>query len=225
MKILVVEDDLVLQAQLAKQLSQAGFEVDCACDGEDGLYRSREYYYDLAIIDLGLPKISGLDVIRQLRQENYQQPILILTARSAWQDKVQGLNAGGDDYLAKPFQPEEMLARIQAMLRRSAGYASNQLKQGPVCLDLQTQQVSFNGQILDLTAFEYKLLEFFLSHPGQVLSKAALNDYLYDEDAERDSNVIEVLVGRLRKKMPLENGQLIETLRGRGYRFNVQSND
>jgi len=222
MKLLLIEDDETLLAQLKNNLIKAGFDVDCSQDGEDGLYRAREFTYDLAIIDLGLPKMSGLDVIKQLRSENHTHPILILTARSGWQDKVHGLNAGADDYLVKPFQLEELVARVQAMLRRAGGYASNELQQGPIKLNIETQELWVNDNSVNLTAFEHKLLQYFMLHPQRVASKAILADYLYEEDIERDSNVIEVIVARLRQKLDPEGSlKPIETLRGRGYRFAI----
>ena len=223
MKLLVVEDDQLLRELLENKLTAAGFVVDSSADGEDGLYRLREYQYDLAIIDLGLPKLSGIDLIALLREEGVSIPVLILTARSGWQDKVHGLNAGADDYLTKPFQVEELVARIQAMLRRSSGYSSSELTQGAIKLDMQSQEVTVHTQFIDLTAFEYKLLEYFMLHPKKVVSKAILIDYLYEEYLDRDANVIEVLIGRLRKKIDPDN-QLspIQTLRGRGYRFVAQ---
>ena len=224
MKLLLIEDDEILRAQLKNNLIKAGFDVDCSQDGEDGLYRAREFTYDLAIIDLGLPKLSGLDVIKQLRSENLMYPILILTARSSWQDKVHGLNAGADDYLVKPFQLEELVARVQAMLRRAGGYASNELQQGPIKLNIETQELWVNDNAVNLTAFEHKLLQYFMLHPQRVASKAILADYLYEEDIERDSNVIEVIVARLRQKLdPGGSLKPIETLRGRGYRFAITS--
>jgi len=223
MKLLLIEDDEILLAQLESNLTKAGFTVDCCQDGEEGLYRSREFVYDLAIIDIGLPKLSGIDVIKQLRSEKYTHPILILTARSSWQDKVHGLNAGADDYLVKPFQFEELIARVQAMLRRAGGYASNVLEQGPIKLNIETQEVWVNEIPVKLTAFEHKLVQYFMLHPQRVASKIVLADYLYDEEVERDSNVIEVIVARLRQKLD-PDGQLkpIETLRGRGYRFAIK---
>jgi len=224
MKLLLIEDDEILRAQLKNNLIKAGFDLDCSQDGEDGLYRAREFTYDLAIIDLGLPKLSGLDVIKQLRSENLMYPILILTARSSWQDKVHGLNAGADDYLVKPFQLEELVARVQAMLRRAGGYASNELQQGPIKLNIETQELWVNDNAVNLTAFEHKLLQYFMLHPQRVASKAILADYLYEEDIERDSNVIEVIVARLRQKLdPGGSLKPIETLRGRGYRFAITS--
>lgn len=224
MKLLLIEDDPSLVAQLSEKLTQAGFYVDASLNGEEGLYRSREYQYDLAIIDLGLPNMSGIEVITQLRKENITIPILVLTARSSWQDKVHALNAGADDYLVKPFQLEELIARVQAMLRRAGGYANSELSQGPIKLDLQSQEVLVHDNSVSLTAFEYKLVQYFMLHPNKVASKAVLADYLYEEELERDSNVIEVLVARLRQKLDPDNQiKPIETLRGRGYRFSVKA--
>ncbi len=223
MKLLLIEDDAVLVNQLCDKLNKAGYQVDASYDGEDGLYRSREFGYDLAIIDLGLPKLSGIDIIQRLRAEKRTLPILILTARSSWQDKVHGLKAGADDYLVKPFQLEELLARVQAMLRRAAGYASSLLQQGPITLNMETQQIWVNARAVNLTAFEHKLMQYFMLHPQRVTSKTSLADYLYAEDADPDSNVIEVLVARLRQKLDPENTiKPIETLRGRGYRFTIK---
>jgi len=222
MKLLLIEDDEVLVTQLSTKLKKAGFQIDCSFDGLDGLFRAQEFEYDLAIIDLGLPAMSGIDVISKLRSDEFTAPILILTARSSWQDKVLGLNAGADDYLVKPFQFEEMLARIQALLRRSGGYSKSILQQGPIQFNIETQEVWVNEELISLTAFEQKLVEYFMLHPKKVASKAVLSDYLYDEDIERDSNVIEVLVARLRQKLDPNNTlKPIETLRGRGYRFVV----
>ncbi|GAA3939890.1 response regulator transcription factor [Litoribacillus peritrichatus] len=224
MKLLLIEDDPSLVAQLSEKLTQAGFYVDASLNGEEGLYRSREYQYDLAIIDLGLPNMSGIEVITQLRKENITIPILVLTARSSWQDKVHALNAGADDYLVKPFQLEELIARVQAMLRRAGGYANSELTQGPIKLDLHSQEVLVHDNSVSLTAFEYKLVQYFMLHPNKVASKAVLADYLYEEELERDSNVIEVLVARLRQKLDPDNQiKPIETLRGRGYRFSVKA--
>lgn len=224
MRLLVMEDDPALQALLQEQLQQAGFEVDCCSDGEEGLYQAAEFSYDLAIVDIGLPKLSGMQVITQLREQQKTLPVLILTARSGWQDKVNGLNAGADDYMVKPFQTEELIARIHAMLRRSAGYAQNVVTQGPISLDLQSQDFSVNGHVIQLTAFEFKLAEYFITHPNKILSKTKIMDYLYNDYEDRDSNGIEVLIARLRQKFDPENTiKPIETLRGRGYRFAVNT--
>ncbi|MGH8170740.1 MAG: response regulator [Steroidobacteraceae bacterium] len=220
MRVLVVEDETALRETLKTRLVDAGFTVDVAQDGEEGLFAGREYPLDVAVIDLGLPKVAGLEVIRQLRAAGKTFPILILTARDNWQDKVEGLQAGADDYVAKPFHFEEVLARLQALLRRAGGWASPELKCGPVALDTRAQTVRVDGQAVDLTTFEYRILEHLMLRAGEVISKGELTERLYDQDFERDSNVIEVLVGRLRRKLdPEDRLKPIETLRGRGYRF------
>lgn len=220
MRVLVVEDEAALRETLKTRLTDAGFTVDVAQDGEEGLFAGREYPLDVALIDLGLPKLAGLEVIRRLRAEGKTFPILILTARDNWQDKVEGLQAGADDYVAKPFHFEEVLARLQALLRRAGGWASPELKCGPVVLDTRAQTVTVAGQAADLTTFEYRILEHLMLRAGEVISKGELTERLYDQDFERDSNVIEVLVGRLRRKLdPDDRLKPIETLRGRGYRF------
>ena len=220
MRVLVVEDEAALRETLKARLTEAGFTVDVAQDGEEGLFAGREYPLDVAIIDLGLPKVAGLEVIRQLRAAGKTYPILILTARDNWQDKVEGLQAGADDYVAKPFHFEEVLARLQALLRRAGGWASPELKCGPVALDTRAQTVKVDGRAVDLTTFEYRILEHLMLRAGEVISKGELTERLYDQDFERDSNVIEVLVGRLRRKLdPEDRLKPIETLRGRGYRF------
>ncbi len=201
MKLLIIEDDLALSYLVQKQLTAAGFQVDASSDGEDGLYRASEFNYDLVIIDIGLPKLSGMEVISGIRKKQLNLPILILTARSSWQDKVHGLNSGADDYMVKPFQSEELIARVYAMLRRAAGYSQSNLQQGPITLDLQTNDILVNGELIKLTAYEYKLAEYFMSHPKKIVSKIELMDYLYTEHQERDSNVIEVLIARLRQKL------------------------
>ena len=225
MRLLVIEDDSTLRETLVQKLADAGFAVEQAADGKEGLYFAQEYPIDLAIIDLGLPEISGLEIIRRIRAEGKTYPILILTARDRWEDKVDGLSAGADDYVAKPFHFEEVSARVHALLRRSGGWASSQLDAGPVSLDMSRQEVKISGEVLELTSFEYKIIEYLMIRAGQVISKAELTDRLYDQDFERDSNVIEVFIGRLRKKMDPDNSlNPIETLRGRGYRFALERN-
>ncbi|HEX4619856.1 MAG TPA: response regulator transcription factor [Steroidobacteraceae bacterium] len=220
MRVLVVEDEAALRETLKTRLAAAGFTVNEAADGNEGLFAGSEYPLDVAIIDLGLPGLAGLEVIRRLRAARKTYPILILTARDNWQDKVEGLQAGADDYVAKPFHFEEVLARVQALLRRSGGWASPLLRCGPVELDTRAQTVRVSGAAVDLTTFEYRILEHLMLRAGDVISKTELTERLYDQDFERDSNVIEVLVGRLRRKLdPQEQLRPIETLRGRGYRF------
>jgi two-component system response regulator PhoP len=225
MRLLVIEDDMTLRETLVANLSEAGFAVEQAADGTEGLYFAQEYPIDLAIIDLGLPGMSGLEIIRQVRAEGKTYPILILTARDRWEDKVDGLSAGADDYVVKPFHFEEVSARVNALLRRSGGWASSQLDAGPVSLDMSRQELKVNTAVLELTSFEYKIIEYLMVRAGQVISKSELTDRLYDQDFERDSNVIEVFIGRLRKKMDPDNTlKPIETLRGRGYRFALERN-
>ena len=222
MRVLVVEDETALREQLAARLKQDGHVVDAAADGKEGLYFATDYPLDIAIIDLGLPLLSGIEVIRRLRAAGKVFPILILTARGSWQDKVQGLEAGADDYLVKPFEMEELLARLKALQRRAAGWTQSVLHCGPVALDTGAQTVHLHEQALELTTFEYKVLEYLMLHAGQVVSKTELTDHLYEQDFERDSNVIEVFVGRLRRKLDPDNKlQPIETLRGRGYRLTL----
>lgn len=225
MRILLVEDDSGLQTSLAEILREAGYVVDVSGDGLEGLFFGAEYPLDLAIIDLGLPGMPGLELIRKLRQQERQFPILILTARSAWQDKVEGLESGADDYLTKPFHPEELKARVGALLRRSAGHAQPLIELGHLKIDLVSQRVSNGEHEIELTSYEYKVFEYLLMHPDEVVTKTVLSEHIYAEDADRDSNVIEVFVGRLRRKIdPQGTMNPIETLRGRGYRLNKQPN-
>lgn len=222
MRILVIEDETALRTQLVTGLENQGYRVDGSSDGKDGLYLASEYPFDSAIIDLGLPGLSGIDLIRTLRRQGSTLPIIILTARDRWQDKVEGLEAGADDYLAKPFQMEELLARLKALLRRAAGSADHILRGGPLTLDSSAQKTSLNGQEIELTTFEYRLLEYLMQHRSRVIPKHELADYLYPHDEDRDSNVLEVLLSRLRRKLdPDGKLQPIETLRGRGYRFTL----
>ena len=225
MRILVIEDEIKLQNQIRQQLEASGYMVDTCGDGEEGLFFATEYPLDAAIIDIGLPGKSGLEIIKALRERGSLLPILILTARSSWQDKVQGLEMGADDYLTKPFQMEELQARVKALLRRATGIPQTLLKCGPITMDVSSQSVTVNGETIELTSFEYRLLEELIRHHGEILSKQILTDYLYPHDEDRDSNVLEVMVGRLRRKLD-PDGTLnpIETMRGRGYRFTLECN-
>lgn len=222
MRLLLVEDDAALRLGLARQLENEGYRVDQAKDGEEGLFLAREYPFDLAIVDLGLPKLNGLTIVQRLRAEGRTMPLLILTARGSWQDKVSGLEAGADDYVTKPFEYPELAARVKALLRRSMKAASEVVSFGPISLDFSAQSVKLEGEALELTAFEYRLLEFLVRERARVVPKQELADYLYPHGEDRDSNVLEVLIGRLRRKLDPE-GQLapIETVRGRGYRFTL----
>lgn len=224
MRILLVEDDLELQGQLQRKLVHLGYQVSVAEDGVEALFYINEYDINLAIVDLGLPRMDGMQLIQQLRDKKHELPVLILTARTGWQSKVQGLNAGADDYLVKPFQFEELCARIKALLRRASGPTQTALQIGPICLDTNSQIVCVNDDEVSLTAFEFKVLEYFMMNPQKITSKFTLIDQLYDGDEETESNVIEVIIARLRKKLdPSGTLQPIETLRGRGYRFKKPS--
>lgn len=224
MRVLVVEDEQNLKEQLQSALEKKHYTVDSAMDGEEGLYYATEYQYDVAIIDIGLPKMNGIDLVKAIRARSIDYPILILTARGHWQDKVHGLEAGADDYVVKPFEMEEVLARLNALIRRSAGHASPQVTMGPIVLDTASQQVLLNGTAVELTSFEYRVLEYLMLRPGEVVSKTVLTEHLYAQDFDRDSNTIEVFVGRLRKKLDPNNTlKPIETLRGRGYRIAVET--
>jgi two-component system response regulator PhoP len=220
MRLLVVEDDRQLRDQLAQGLIDSGFVVDVAGDGREGLYYATEYDYDLAIIDLGLPEIAGIDLVIALREAQREFPVLVLTARGDWQEKVKALDAGADDYVVKPYQLEEIVARVNALVRRAAGHTNSTLLFGPLQLDLSAKRVMLNGEAVELTAYEYKLLEYLVLHAGKILSKTELTEHLYAQDHDRDSNVLEVFVRRLRQKLDPETSlKPIETVRGQGYRF------
>lgn len=222
MRLLVVEDEAALLNELVSRLRHDGYAVDSAKDGEEGLYFGKEYPFDLAIIDLGLPKLSGIELIKLLRADARAYPILILTARGRWQEKVEGLEAGADDYMVKPFHMEELLARVRALIRRASGLAQSIISCPPIALDTSAQKVTVDERELDLTAYEYKILEHLMMHCGEVISKTDLTEHIYDQDFDRDSNVIEVFIGRLRRKIdPNNQFKPIETLRGRGYRFTL----
>jgi len=216
LRILVVEDDEDLNRQIAAALSDAGYVVDSARDGEEGYFLGDTEPYDAIVLDLGLPKLDGLSVLEKWRRAGRTAPVLILTARDRWSDKVAGIDAGADDYVAKPFHMEEVLARLRALLRRAAGHATNEIECGPLRLDARAARVTVNGTPVKLTSLEYRLLAFLMHHQQQVVSRTELTEHLYDQDFDRDSNTIEVFVGRLRKKL---GADLIETVRGMGYRL------
>ena len=222
MRLLIVEDELSLQTQLASVLRAQDYVVDVASDGKEGWYYATQYPIDLAIIDLGLPELDGVELIKRLRQDGYDYPVLILTARNRWQEKVEGLEAGADDYMTKPFHPEELAARIKVLLRRSVGLADNDLVCGPIKINLSSKQVFLNGEPITITAYEYRLLSYLMMNTGRVISKRELVEHIYAEDDDRDSNTIEVFIRRLRRKLD-HNGDLnpIETQRAQGYRFRL----
>lgn len=220
MRVLVVEDEPALRDDLGARLRAEGFAADTCADGEEGLWLGREVEFDVAVVDLGLPGMSGMAMIRALREAQRRFPILILTARDRWQDKVEGLEAGADDYLAKPFVMEELLARLRALLRRAAGWSQPRLQCGPLLLDCSARQVHMQAREVALTDYEYRIIEYLVLHPDEVVSKTRLTEHLYDQDFDRDSNVIEVLMGRLRRKLDPDGSIApIATLRGRGYRL------
>jgi len=221
MRLLVVEDEDLLRARLVKALEDQSFVVDSSSNGKTALFQASEYGYDAAIIDLGLPELDGISLIKAIRGKGLVFPILILTARDNWTDKVAGLDAGADDYVVKPFQIEEIRARLNALLRRAAGFAKPALEFAHLSLDTTAKKL----MEVELTAFEYKVLEYLMLHPGKVVSKSELTEHLYEQDHDRDSNVLEVFIRRLRQKLdPDESLKPIDTIRGQGYRFNVPAN-
>jgi two-component system, OmpR family, response regulator len=214
MRVLIVEDEPALSRQLKAALEADGYAVDVALDGEDGHFMGAHESYDAVVLDLGLPKIQGVSVLERWRQANHNMPVLVLTARDSWSDKVSGLDAGADDYMTKPFKTEELLARLRALIRRASGHASSELACGPVRLDIRTSRVSVGDVHVRLTAQEYKLLKYMMHHKGKVISRTELTEHIYDQDFDRDSNTIEVFITRIRKKL---NVDLIRTVRGLGY--------
>nr|WP_314261326.1 response regulator transcription factor [uncultured Devosia sp.] len=216
MRILVVEDDTNLNRQLKEALTEAGYAVDVAFDGEEGHFLGDTEPYDAVVLDIGLPRMDGLSVLEEWRRAGKTTPVLLLTARDRWSDKVQGIDAGADDYVAKPFHMEEVLARLRALVRRAAGLASNEIVSGPVRLDTKSGKVTVDGQSVKLTSHELRLLSYLMHHKGKVISRTELTEHLYDQDFDRDSNTIEVFVGRLRKKLP---DDCIQTVRGLGYQI------
>ena len=216
MRILVIEDDANLNRQIKDALTEGGYAVDVAFDGEEGHFLGDTEPYDAVVLDIGLPQMDGLSVLEEWRRAGKSMPVLLLTARDRWSDKVQGIDAGADDYLAKPFHMEELLARLRALVRRAAGHASNEITAGPVRLDVKAGKVTVDGQAIKLTSHELRLLSYLMHHKGKVVSRTELTEHLYDQDFDRDSNTIEVFVGRLRKKLPEE---VIHTVRGLGYQI------
>ncbi len=215
MRLLVVEDDEDLNRQLVTALNQAGYVVDTAFDGEEGHFLGDTEPYDAVILDIGLPRMDGLRVLEQWRADGHKTPVLLLTARDRWSDKVAGIDAGADDYVAKPFHMEEVLARVRALLRRAAGHASSEIECGPIRLDTKASRVTVDGNPIKLTSHEYRLLAYLMHHQNRVVSRTELIEHLYDQDFDRDSNTVEVFIGRLRKKLAVD---AIETVRGLGYR-------
>ena len=214
LRLLLVEDDVTLNRQVESALERAGYAVDKALDGEEGQFLGETEPYDAVILDLGLPIIDGVTILTHWRRQGRKMPVLVLTARDAWSDKVRGFDAGADDYLAKPFHMEELLARIRALLRRSTGHATSELVCGPVRLDTRSGRVSVDDATVKLTSHEYRLLSYLMHHTGRIVSRGELTEHLYDQDFDRDSNTIEVFVGRVRKKLGVD---LIQTVRGLGY--------
>ncbi len=218
MRVLVVEDDIQVMQQMVGALSNHGYAVDGAEDGSKAWFLGDTEEYDAIVLDLGLPELDGLSVLNRWRQAGNRVPVLVLTARDTWRDKVRGLRTGADDYMAKPFEMEEMLARVEALIRRSAGHASPVIESGPLSLDPATRQVTLNGDRLELTTLEYRMIAYMIHHEGEVLSKSVLIEHIYGQDFDRDSNVIEVLINRLRKKV---GADFIRTHRGQGYQLTV----
>jgi two-component system OmpR family response regulator len=216
MRVLVVEDDNNLNRQIKDALVDAGYAVDTAFDGEEGHFLGDTEPYDAVVLDIGLPQMDGLSVLEEWRRAGKTMPVLLLTARDRWSDKVQGIDAGADDYVAKPFHMEELLARLRALVRRSAGLASNEITAGRIRLDIRSGKVTVDGQAIKLTSHELRLLSYLMHHKGKVISRTELTEHLYDQDFDRDSNTIEVFVGRLRKKLPDDS---IQTVRGLGYQM------
>ena len=221
MRLLVIEDDPNLNNQLVEALKDAGYAVDTARDGEEGHFLGDTEPYDAVVLDIGLPKMDGLSVLEQWRKDGRKMPVLLLPARDRWSDKVAGIDAGADDYVAKPFHMEEVLARLRALVRRSAGHASNEIECGPVTLDTRAGRVTVEGHLIKLTSHEFRLISYLMLHQGRVVSRTELVEHLYDQDFDRDSNTIEVFIGRVRMKLGVD---IIQTIRGLGYTVGVTSN-
>lgn len=222
MRLLVIEDDKDLNRQLCQALEDAGYVVDTAFDGEEGHFLGDTEPYDAVILDIGLPQMDGVSILERWRRDGRVMPVLILTARDRWSDKVSGIDAGADDYVTKPFHTEEVLARIRALIRRASGHATSEIQCGPLALDTRASKAYVDGVALKLTSHEYRLLAYLMHHMGKVVSRTELVEHLYDQDFDRDSNTIEVFVGRLRKKIGVD---LIETVRGMGYRVSDEQAD
>ncbi len=220
MRALVVEDDKDLNRQLVAALLDAGYAVDMATDGEEGYFLGDTEPYDVVILDIGLPKMDGISILEQWRRSERNMPVIILTARDRWSDKVSGMDAGADDYIAKPFHMEELLARVRAQVRRASGHAKAEIECGPLRLDTKSARVTCNGAQVKLTSHEFRLLAYLMHHNGRVVSRTELVEHLYDQDFDRDSNTIEVFIGRLRKKIPVD---VIQTVRGLGYRLSQET--
>jgi two-component system OmpR family response regulator len=216
MRILVVEDERVLAKQLSEALGGAGYAVDCAADGERADFLAHTEGYDAVVLDLGLPKVDGLTVLRRWRDAGLTVPVLVLTARDSWHEKVRGIDGGADDYVAKPFQMEEVLARLRALIRRSSGTLTPELRCGSVVLDPRLARVTVDGAPVKLTSHEFRVLSYLMHHKGRIVSQGELTEHIYAQDADRDSNTVEVFIARLRRKV---GGTLIETVRGMGYRI------
>lgn len=222
MRVLIVEDDPGLRRQLSDRMAADGYAVDTAADGEEAAFQGETEPYDAIILDLGLPRRDGLSVLRGWRESGINTPVLILTARDHWHEKVLGIDAGADDYLAKPFHMEELLARLRALVRRALGRTSAELRSGPIVLDTRTGTVTSSGQLVELTAYELRVLSYLMHHAGEIVSRSELTEHVYAQDFDRDSNTIEVFVGRLRKKLGVD---LIKTVRGLGYRLEPSSDE
>jgi two-component system OmpR family response regulator len=220
LRILVVEDESLLREQLAAALASAGYAVDCADNGQRAEFLGQTETYDAAVLDLGLPKIDGLTVLRRWRESGIQMPVLILTARGSWHEKVQGIDGGADDYMSKPFRMEELLARLRALIRRATGQIHPELRCGPVTLDPRTSKVTLDGTPVKLTGHEFRVLSYLMHHRGRIVSQSELTEHIYAQDFDRDSNTVEVFIGRLRRKL---GSSFIETVRGLGYRIEANS--
>lgn len=219
MRVLVVEDELALSAQLVSALGEAGYAVDCAADGERADFLGRTEGYDAVVLDLGLPKIDGLTLLRRWRESGLSMPVLVLTARGSWHEKVQGIDGGADDYMAKPFQIEEVLARLRALIRRATGQMTVDLRCGALVLDPKGARVTVEGASVKLTSHEFRVLSYLMHHRGRVVSQAELTEHIYSQGFDRDSNTVEVFIARLRRKL---GGSYIETVRGMGYRMEAE---